>query len=89
MAKTQPKTQVKAEEKKGTVVNFGFYPVRVAVFQSGERNISIKIERNYKDKEGEYKTSQNLFIEDLPKLITVLQDIVSEYGISKTEPKEY
>lgn len=81
--------ETKQETKKGTVVNFQNYPVKVAVFDKGERNITVSVERTYKNKEGEYKTSNNLFIDDLPKLITVLQDIVSEYGITKSEPKEF
>ena len=84
MAKTT-KNEVKNEVKKGTVVNFQAYPVRVAVFDKGERNVSIKIE----NKDGEYQNTDNLFIDDIPKLIFVLNDIMSEYGITKTEPKEF
>lgn len=83
------KEQVKTNGKKGTVVNFQNYPVRVAVFDKGDRNISVKIERTYKDNEGKYQNSSNLFIDDLPKLITVLQDIVSQYAIIKSEPSEF
>lgn len=88
MAKTT-KSEVKNEVKKGTVVNFQAYPVRVAVFDKGERNVSIKIEKSYKDKNGDYQSTDNLFIDDIPKLISVLKDIYSEYGITKTEPKEF
>lgn len=83
------KTTEKKEVKKGTVVNFSGYPVRVAVFDKGDRNVSIKIEKSFKNKEGEYETTSNLFIDDIPKLINVLQDVYSEYGITKTEPKEF
>lgn len=88
MAKTT-KSEVKNEVKKGTVVNFSAYPIRIAVFDKGERNVSIKIEKSYKDKNGDYQSTDNLFIDDIPKAISVLQDIYSEYGISKTEPKEF
>lgn len=83
------KKQEKKEVTKGKVTNYGFYPVRVAVFEKGERNISIKIERTYKDKDGEYQNSDNLFISDLPLLISVLQDIISDYSVTKSEPKEF
>lgn len=88
MAKVQ-KSEEKKEVKKGTVVNFSGYPVRVAVFDKGERNITIKIEKSYKNKDGEYETTSNLFIDDIPKLINILNDVYSEYGITKTEPKEF
>lgn len=88
MAKTT-KNEVKNEVKKGTVVNFQAYPVRVAVFDKGERNVSIKIEKTFKDKDGKYQNTDNLFIDDIPKLISVLNDVMSEYGITKTEPKEF
>lgn len=88
MAKTTAK-QEKKETVKGTVVNFQAYPVRVAVFEKGERNISIKCERTFKNSDGEYQNSSNLFIDDIPKLIRVLSDIYAEYGITKSEPKEF
>ena len=89
MAKKTAKQEQKKETIKGTVVNFSGYPIRVAVFEKGERNITIKIEKSYKNKDGEYETTSNLFIDDIPKLINILQDIYSEYGITKTEPKEF
>lgn len=85
----ETKKETKQEVKKGTVVNFQNYPVRVAVFDKQDRNISVKIERTYKDADGKYQNSSNLFIDDLPKLITVLQDIVSQYAITKSEPTEF
>ena len=81
--------ETKKETKKGTVTNFRAYPVSVAVFDKGERNVTISIEKSYKDKDGEYQTTDSLFIDDIPKLISVLKDIYSEYGITKTEPKEF
>lgn len=86
------KTQVKKEEtqvKKGKITNYGFYPVRVAVFEKDERNISIKIERTYKDKDGNYQNSSSLFIDDIPKLISTLQNIVNDFAVVKSETKEY
>ena len=83
------KTTEKKEVKKGTVVNFSSYPIRVAVFDKGDRNVSVKIEKSFKNKDGEYENTSNLFIDDIPKLISVLQDVYSEYGITKTEPKEF
>ena len=88
MAKAMEKTQ-KQEEKKGTVVNYGAYPVRIAVFNKGDRNISVKIERSYKNKDGEYQSSQNLFLDDLPKVIMVLQNIINDYVVEKSEEKEF
>lgn len=87
MAK-QVKTQEKTQEK-GKITNYGFYPVRVAVFEKGERNVSIKIERTYKDKDGNYQNSSSLFVDDLPKLISTLQNIISDYGVEKSETKEF
>ena len=87
MAK-QVKTQEKTQEK-GKITNYGFYPVRVAVFEKGERNVSIKIERTYKDKDGNYQNSSSLFVDDLPKLISVLQNILADYGVEKSETKEF
>lgn len=83
------KTTEKKEVKKGTVVNFSGYPIRVAVFDKGDRNVSVKIEKSFKNKDGEYENTSNLFIDDIPKVISVLQDVYSEYGITKTEPKEF
>lgn len=87
MAK-QVKTQEKTQEK-GKITNYGFYPVRVAVFEKGERNVSIKIERTYKDKDGNYQNSSSLFVDDLPKLISTLQNIIADYGVEKSETKEF
>lgn len=86
MAKIQTKTQ---EKQNGKITNYGFYPVRVAVFEKGERNISIKIERTYKDKDGNYQNSSSLFIDDLPKLISTLQNILLDYGVERSETKEF
>lgn len=88
MAKTQVK-QAEKEVKKGKITNYGFYPVRVAVFEKDERNINIKIERTYKDKDGNYQNSSSLFIDDIPKLISTLQNIVNDFGVVKSETKEY
>ncbi len=87
MAK-QVKSQEKTQEK-GKITNYGFYPVRVAVFEKGERNVSIKIERTYKDKDGNYQNSSSLFVDDLPKLISTLQNIIADYGVEKSETKEF
>lgn len=87
MAK-QVKNQEKTQEK-GKITNYGFYPVRVAVFEKGERNVSIKIERTYKDKDGNYQNSSSLFVDDLPKLISTLQNILADYGVEKSETKEF
>ena len=87
MAK-QVKNQEKTQEK-GKITNYGFYPVRVAVFEKGERNVSIKIERTYKDKDGNYQNSSSLFVDDLPKLISTLQNIIADYGVEKSETKEF
>ena len=88
MAKIQEKKETK-ETKKGKITNYGFYPVRVAVFEQGERNVSIKIERTYKDKDGNYQNSSSLFVDDLPKLISTLENIISDFGVVKSETKEY
>ena len=88
MAKTQVK-QAEKETKKGKITNYGFYPIRVAVFEQGERNVSVKIERTYKDKDGNYQNSSSLFIDDLPKLISTLENIIADYGVVKSETKEY
>lgn len=87
MAK-QVKNQEKTQEK-GKITNYGFYPVRVAIFEKGERNVSIKIERTYKDKDGNYQNSSSLFVDDLPKLISTLQNIIADYGVVKSETKEF
>ena len=86
MAKTV-KSQEKTQEK-GKITNYGFYPVRVAVFEKNG-NVSIKIERTYKDKDGNYQNSSSLFVDDLPKLISTLQNIISDYGVEKSETKEF
>lgn len=83
------KEQVKQTSKKGVVVNYQLYPVRVAVFDKGDRNISVKIERTYKDKDGNYQNTSNLFIDDLSKLISILNDVISDYGVVKSEPTEF
>lgn len=82
-------TVKKEETTKGKVTNYGFYPVRVAVFEKGERNVSVKIERTFKDKDGNYQNSSSLFIDDLPKLISTLQNIINDYGVEKSETKEF
>lgn len=79
----------KQTQEKGKITNYGFYPVRVAVFEKGERNVSIKIERTYKDKDGNYQNSSSLFVDDLPKLISTLQNIIADYGVEKSETKEF
>jgi len=89
MAKAMEKTTKKEETIKGTVTNYGAYPVRVAVFNKGDRNISIKIERSYKNKDGEYQSSSSLFLDDLTKLISVLQNIVNDYVVEKSDEKEF
>lgn len=89
MAKTQVKQAEKRSKKKGKITNYGFYPVRVAVFEKDERDINIKIERTYKDKDGNYQSSSSLFIDDLPKLISTLENIIADYGVVKSDTKEY
>lgn len=83
------KMQEKKEISKGKVTNFGFYPVRIAVFEKGERNITVKIERTYKDKDGNYQNTSSLYIDDLPKVVSVLENIIADFGVEKSETKEF
>lgn len=83
------KMQEKKEISKGKVTNFGFYPIRIAVFEKGERNITVKIERTYKDKDGNYQNTSSLYIDDLPKVVSVLENIIADFGVEKSETKEF
>ena len=77
MAFQKKETAVKKEETKGTVTNYGIYPIRVAVFNS-DRGINVKIERQYKDKDGQYQSTSNLNLSDLPVVVELLKAVIKD-----------
>jgi hypothetical protein len=48
---------------------------------------SISVQRVYRDKEGTFKTTNNLYVNDLPKAILVLQKAF-DYLTIKHEPED-
>ena len=48
---------------------------------------SISVQRVYRDKEGAFKTTNNLYVNDLPKAILVLQKAF-DYLTVKHEPED-
>ena len=67
----------KDEQTKGTVTNYSIYPIRCAVFNS-EKGINVKIERQYKDKEGQYQSTSNFNLSDLPVLVELLKAVIKD-----------
>lgn len=67
----------KEEQAKGTVTNYSIYPIRVAVFNS-EKGINVKIERQYKDKDGQYQSTTNMNLSDLPVVVELLKAVIKD-----------
>lgn len=67
----------KEEQAKGTVTNYSIYPIRVAVFNS-EKGVNVKVERQYKDKDGQYQSATNLNLSDLPVVVELLKAVIKD-----------
>jgi len=49
---------------------------------------TIALERSYKDKDDKWQTTNTYRINDLPKLIAVLQEAFSKLVVTETKPEE-
>lgn len=77
MAFQKKEVAKKEEQAKGTVTNYSIYPIRVAVFNS-EKGVNVKIERQYKDKDGQYQSTTNMNLSDLPVVVELLKAVIKD-----------
>lgn len=68
-----------AKETKNTkVTNYGIYPVRVAVFYSEDKGVSVKVEKSFKNKDGEYQSTNIFNVSDLGSLVAILNQVIAD-----------
>ena len=74
------------------VKRFGAGAVQVAVWENdgkdGEKFNTVSIQRNYKDKNDEWKSSSSMKISDIPKAILALQKTYEYLVLKEREDTE-
>ena len=69
---SETKTEGKKPEKK-----FRAGGIVATIWKNGEGDktfFTVNIERNYKDKDGNWKNTNNVMVNDLPKVVLVCQE---------------
>lgn len=78
--KQMPKTTIRAGGVKATIWE--------NVNKDNQVYHSVVIERSYKDKEDKWQTTNSYRVQDLPKLIAILQKTFNELTLKETKPEE-